>query len=452
LPLEEKVKILSLLYEAARSQRGGEVIIRSGEESGRVFFVSGKVAWVTVSTIKRTFTQYLKDQTGLKDEEVQEVFEECRRTGANFGETIIEWGLADEATLRRLLLEHLTECLIEILSWEKAESMFVPEQRSYKGSLIFSLEELIDEALRAKGSDRLTFSGHSREEIWQVLRREREPTLTELPTVSPRAGEAPAEAATDDEAFARKPTGYRKTILAALFCLLVAGTIFFLMTNLSGSLRTSAPQSKSNDVPAGNEPPPPPVTELPALAEASPDAGTEPADDAGPTISPADEPPAEEAQPARVTLQIISHPAGARVYLDGIDSGLKTPCSIEGLTPGSNHWLLLEGKKRAPLAKQIVLGGEAEQKIELKLPRTANGFRGKKTVLITTEPSGAQLRLTGVLLKEKTPTKIKLSLQKSYPLVVTREGHRKWQGRVRPAPQQNEIVIRLEKLPTGGEP
>jgi hypothetical protein len=90
--------------------------------------------------------------------------------------------------------------------------------------------------------------------------------------------------------------------------------------------------------------------------------------------------------------------------------------------------------------------------MEIKLPRAAAGFKMRKTVLINTEPPGAQLRLAGVLLKEKTPAKIKLSLQKAYPLVLIRDGYRKWQGRIRPAPEQDEIVIRLEKLPSGGEP
>jgi hypothetical protein len=73
---------------------------------------------------------------------------------------------------------------------------------------------------------------------------------------------------------------------------------------------------------------------VPLIAETPPDAGTEPAGDAGPAAPPDEEPPpSEEPAPARVTLQIISHPAGARVYLDGVDSGLKTPCRIAGLSP-----------------------------------------------------------------------------------------------------------------------
>ncbi len=182
LSLREKLKVLSLLYEAERSERGGEVVMRSGENSARAFFVGGRIAWVTVSSIKRTFTQYLREKTGLEPEETEGVFDECRRTGANFGEIIVEWGLASEETLRRLLLEHLTECLVEVLSWEAAECMFVPEERSYRGRLTFTLEELLDCVLSAEGSDRLAFAGHGRDEILARLRSEREPTQPNIPS------------------------------------------------------------------------------------------------------------------------------------------------------------------------------------------------------------------------------------------------------------------------------
>jgi len=156
-------EIIKTIYEALKSNIGGEVIIRHENNIGKIFITKGKIAWVTASTLKQTFFTYLMDTTDLGVTELKEVFEECKRTGRNFGETIVEWGLLDRDSLRQSLLEYISAAMLEILAWPKSELMFVPQERSYKGTLLFDLEEIISTELNKK--DAIDFEIPDLEEI-----------------------------------------------------------------------------------------------------------------------------------------------------------------------------------------------------------------------------------------------------------------------------------------------
>jgi hypothetical protein len=70
------VKILKAFQEATQWDESGEVVLRCSDDTARVFFAGGKIAWATVSSIKRTFTAYLVEAAKLDEDAVKEVFED----------------------------------------------------------------------------------------------------------------------------------------------------------------------------------------------------------------------------------------------------------------------------------------------------------------------------------------------------------------------------------------
>jgi hypothetical protein len=177
---------LKVFQEATSWGKGGEVVLRCGADTGRVFFAEGRIAWATVSTIKKTFTQYLVEQTSLGDEEAKEAFEDWKRTGKNFGETIVEWGLLDEAYLRPPLLQNMSATLLEIFCWPDVESMFMPDEKPYKGSLTFDFMEILQTVLILDAEGRLPFKGLSAAQILDDLESD-EVTETATPALIPES-------------------------------------------------------------------------------------------------------------------------------------------------------------------------------------------------------------------------------------------------------------------------
>jgi predicted regulator of Ras-like GTPase activity (Roadblock/LC7/MglB family) len=166
MPINPSTKaLLVALIEASLSREGGEVVARCGKETGRIFFYQGKVAWVVASTVPETFSSYLLDNSPLTSEELEKVYEECKHFGTNFGETIVQWGLLDKEALRKLLLRHISRCFRAILLWPKVSTLFMPENRSYKGNLTFDLADLLKEAAALNPGKELPFDATKLQEI-----------------------------------------------------------------------------------------------------------------------------------------------------------------------------------------------------------------------------------------------------------------------------------------------
>lgn len=140
--------ILHILCDARTAQHDGELIIRHGQECGRVFFHHGKVAWITATTVTQTLVTHIAASTKVTLQELKDVFEECKRSHANFAETLVKWGLLNEDTVRQLLLEHIALALSHVLSWSSTQQMLVPDKRSFHSSLLFDVDQVWREAMR----------------------------------------------------------------------------------------------------------------------------------------------------------------------------------------------------------------------------------------------------------------------------------------------------------------
>lgn len=142
--IEGQRQLLLALVEAVKSPIGGEVIIRSGRESGRVHVTGGRIAWANVSTVRTTFSERLTRHGLITMEDLRDVLSECRKTGSNFAETAIAWGLVTTEVLHIELFEHMIACLLEAFRLPRLQCSFSPIARTYSGTLLFSLEEVLD--------------------------------------------------------------------------------------------------------------------------------------------------------------------------------------------------------------------------------------------------------------------------------------------------------------------
>lgn len=136
--------VLRTLEKALRSGGGGEVVVRAGQATGRIYVHQGRVAWAQLSTLPTVFLQALV-RAGLPLEQVRAVMADCQRTGANFGEAVVRRGLMPRERLRALLRQHVAERLAGALRLEEPVVLFVRRARTYRSELLFTLEELLDE-------------------------------------------------------------------------------------------------------------------------------------------------------------------------------------------------------------------------------------------------------------------------------------------------------------------
>ncbi|MFP2899523.1 hypothetical protein [Corallococcus sp. 4LFB] len=137
-----------MLNEALESKLGGEVVVKSATVSGRIFVVERKVAWtVLTGPGARSFSTALIDARLVSREDVEQVMAECRKSGGNFCETLVAWGLVPRDTLRDLLCQHLGAQLEALFELTEAQALFVPQPRSYSSQLTFELAELSADAV-----------------------------------------------------------------------------------------------------------------------------------------------------------------------------------------------------------------------------------------------------------------------------------------------------------------
>ena len=145
-------ELLGTLREAAANASDGEVVARRGRGFARFFFHGGRVAWVVSSEVRQTLMALLVDRGQVALDDVKVVFEECRKSGKNFGETLIEWGLIEREALREVMLDQFSQGLASVMGWSGTKVLFVPEVRSYSGTLLFDLDELLGRVAASAGA------------------------------------------------------------------------------------------------------------------------------------------------------------------------------------------------------------------------------------------------------------------------------------------------------------
>jgi DNA-binding response OmpR family regulator len=136
-------ELLAILKQGEAQNVHGEVIAIQDDKSARFFFYQGKIAWINATTLKKTLLNHLVDNSNLNIEELKAVFNESKKSGGNFGETIVEWGLLEEEAFRGLLIDHIAEAFSEVLMWQELHVIFVPDKRRYQGRFLFGVDEVL---------------------------------------------------------------------------------------------------------------------------------------------------------------------------------------------------------------------------------------------------------------------------------------------------------------------
>lgn len=130
----------------ASAQQEGELVVRGGGVSARVFFHGGKVAWTQLDDGSGTFLQSLATEVALDADTVAELVDECRRTQAKLTDVIAQWGLVDPEQVRASLKGWLSKQLATIVALPNARSLFLPQRSEYADDLAFSLDALWGDA------------------------------------------------------------------------------------------------------------------------------------------------------------------------------------------------------------------------------------------------------------------------------------------------------------------
>lgn len=133
-------KVMDALEEVLDSGESGELTLRAGGVFGRAHVVEGRLAWVQLSSNPVSLPELVGPSVPAED--LRAVLDDCRTNGRNFCTVLVEWGLADEATLRQQIARWLRARLDNLTEMKRAEAVFVPGVQRYPKAFTYSLAEL----------------------------------------------------------------------------------------------------------------------------------------------------------------------------------------------------------------------------------------------------------------------------------------------------------------------
>jgi hypothetical protein len=133
-------------------------------------------------------------------------------------------------------------------------------------------------------------------------------------------------------------------------------------------------------------------------------------------------PPKEEPRAPRAgALAVRSEPAGARIYLDGVDRGL-TPSVLGGVEPGARS-VVLELRDYVPYSVEANVEPDAKASVAAKLERKTG------RLFVRCRPEGAEVRVDGVP-KGRSPLGPLVLPTGSYKIALNLKDHKPWSKQV----------------------
>ncbi|RLB59638.1 MAG: hypothetical protein DRI34_01305 [Deltaproteobacteria bacterium] len=149
------------------------------------------------------------------------------------------------------------------------------------------------------------------------------------------------------------------------------------------------------------------------------------------------------------TVNIVSQPAAARVWLDGQLRCL-SPCQVPEVAVGPWHELEISRPGYKPFNFRFKLHRAGQQRdFQVRLDRLDKV--NWATVKISTRPAGARLELDGQEIDFRTPTTMRRIVpNQTYSLRAFLKGHRDWKTTFKLAPGQ--VATISGELPVAGQP
>lgn len=122
---------------------------------------------------------------------------------------------------------------------------------------------------------------------------------------------------------------------------------------------------------------------------------------------------------ATYVLAVQSIPSGAKIILDGQETGFVTPASLKDLKLSDTHKISLRLEKYQPYEKEFVPKGSGDQKLDVVLDAIPLA-----RVNVTSTPPGADIYLDGLALGQSTPFVIThLPLPQTVTIKLEKEGY-----------------------------
>jgi hypothetical protein len=145
------------------------------------------------------------------------------------------------------------------------------------------------------------------------------------------------------------------------------------------------------------------------------------------------------------SIKVSSKPPRARIYLDGVSTGKRTPATLKEVPAGLDHVILLEKKGRLPAFERVDLKNGQEATVDLALEQGQPSINRFK-LNVETDPDGAKVIIEGYPLKKLTPMSVMLRADESTLLELELKGYKTWKRTVRPVPGVDlTIFAKLKK-------
>jgi len=141
---QSKRVVVQALIDAC-NEGDGELVVRDGDMTARVFVHGGRIAWAHLSEDRGALFELLAAETDIEPDVIRAVVEECRTTGAGLTDTLVKWGLVDRARLRKGAQVWTRRKLAAICQFHRPQTLFLPQRRRYAGDLLFSLSEVLED-------------------------------------------------------------------------------------------------------------------------------------------------------------------------------------------------------------------------------------------------------------------------------------------------------------------
>lgn len=140
-------------------QSTGELVLDVGDNSARLFFDNGSIAYAEISNRKIKLGEYLVNQKLITKKNLDKALAK-KRKGKKLGKVLLEEGIIDEDTLRSSIEEQIKEVIYEVVRWRKGFFTFASGKKAMAQDVFIDIP--LDH-LMLEGLKRLDEEGDSHE-------------------------------------------------------------------------------------------------------------------------------------------------------------------------------------------------------------------------------------------------------------------------------------------------
>jgi hypothetical protein len=107
------------------------------------------------------------------------------------------------------------------------------------------------------------------------------------------------------------------------------------------------------------------------------------------------------------SIEVLSDPPKALIYLDGVETGKKTPYTFMKVPAGLDHVVMVTLAGKTSVFDRLSLKADVPGKLEFKL-EDGSKLEGRLKIRFESDPEGATISINGYPMNTKTPMAAKL--------------------------------------------